>query len=105
MEFLNDYFVVLVVVICLCIGYIIKNVVPGDKINKFIPIIVGVLGVIVNTWINGWAVTPEIIACGLVSGLGSTGLHQLFKQVVEKKPTIEGTEEPELEEVEETTEE
>lgn len=105
MEFLNDYFVVLVVVICLCIGYILKHVVPGDKINKFIPLIVGVLGILINTWVNDWTVTPNILASGLVSGLGSTGLHQVFKQFIEKKPTVEGTDKPELEEVEETIEE
>ena len=43
-SFLKDYIVLVVVGICLIIGFIIKNVIPSDKINKFIPLIMGVLG-------------------------------------------------------------
>ena len=75
MEFLNDYLVLAVVGVCLCIGYIIKHVIPTDKINKFIPLIVGVLGVVVNVWMNNWGFTPEILLGGLVSGLASTGMY------------------------------
>lgn len=83
MEFLNDYIVLLVMGVCLCVGYVIKNVIPGDKINRFIPLIMGVLGVGVNVWVN-LAFTPEILLGGLASGLASTGLHQVFKQFIEK---------------------
>ena len=82
-EFLNEYLVLLVVGICLCVGYILKNVVTGDKINRFIPLIMGLLGVALNVWIMA-AVTPEVILGGLFSGLASTGLHQLFKQLINK---------------------
>ena len=84
MEFLNDYLVLIVVGICLCIGYVIKHFVPGDKINRFIPLIMAVLGVVLNIWINGFAFTPEILLGGLASGLASTGMHQVFKQFIEK---------------------
>ena len=83
MEFLNDYLVLLVVGICLCVGYLIKHTIPTEKVNRFIPLIVAVLGVGTNIWING-TVTPEILLGGLASGLASTGLHQLFKQFIEK---------------------
>ena len=36
MEFLNDYLIAVIMGICLCTGYIIKNIIPGKKINKFI---------------------------------------------------------------------
>ena len=83
MEFLNDYLVLAVVGICLCVGYIIKNLIPTDAINKFIPLIVAVLGVGLNIWIN-LAVTPEIILGGMFSGLASTGMYELFRQFIEK---------------------
>lgn len=83
MEFLNDYLVLIVVGICLCVGYIIKHLFSTDAINKFIPLIVAVLGVGLNIWIN-FAVTPEILLGGLLSGLASTGMHQLFKQFIER---------------------
>lgn len=91
MEFLNDYIVVGVLLACLCVGYMIKHIVPSDKVNKFIPVIVGVLGVVINLWINMWSMTPEVLIGGLVSGLASTGMHQAFKQFIEKNPVDEVT--------------
>lgn len=82
MEFLNDYVVLVVLGICLCIGYIVKHLVPTDKINRFIPLIVGVLGVVLNVWLAGWQVTPEVLLGGLASGLASTGMHELFAQFI-----------------------
>lgn len=84
MEFLNEFSIPVIVGICLCIGFIIKNVIPSDKINKFIPLIVGVIGVICNVWLNSWTITPDILLAGMFSGLASTGMHQLFKQFIEK---------------------
>ena len=84
MEFLNEYSIPVIVGVCLCIGFILKNLVTTDKINKFIPLIVAVIGVVVNAWLNTWTVTPEILLSGMFSGLASTGMHQLFKQFIEK---------------------
>lgn len=84
MEFLTEYSVPVIVGICLCIGFILKNVITTDKINKFIPLIVAVIGVVVNAWLNAWTITPEILLSGMFSGLASTGMHQLFKQFIEK---------------------
>ena len=83
MEFLDDYMDVGVIAVCMAIGYIIKHAVPGDKINRFIPLIMGVLGVLMNVWMSG-GISPAIVTAGLVSGLASTGLHQAFKQFIEK---------------------
>ena len=44
----------------------------------------GTAGVALNCWVN-LAVSPEIILGGLFSGLASTGLHQLFKQLIGQK--------------------
>ena len=85
MEFLNDYLVLIVVGVCLCVGYVLKNVVPSEKVNRFIPLIMLVLGTLVNTWMNDFTFTPEILLGGMFSGLASTGMHQLFKQFITKK--------------------
>ena len=84
MEFLNDYIVLIVTGICLCVGYVIKHLIPTDSINKYIPLIMAVLGVFLNVWINAYTISPEILLGGLASGLASTGLHQAFKQFIEK---------------------
>lgn len=89
MDFLNDYIVVIVLVACLCVGYILKHLVPSEKVDKFIPAILGVLGVLMNVWLNQMAFTPDILVGGLVSGLASTGMHQVFKQFLEVKGKVE----------------
>ena len=84
MEFLNEFMLPVVLGICLCVGYIIKKWIK-DVDNKYIPTIVAILGVGLSIWISGWQITPEVILSGMISGLGSTGMHQVFKQFVEKE--------------------
>lgn len=84
MEYLNEYFELVVVGICLCLGYIIKNLIPTDKINKFIPLIMGISGMIINLWIKAFALTPQTVLTGLVSGLASTGMYEMFAQFIKK---------------------
>ena len=82
--FLTEFAVPIIVGICLCIGYIIKNMIPSDGINKYIPLIMGALGVVFNVWIN-LRITPQILLGGLFSGLASTGMHQVFKNLINKE--------------------
>lgn len=85
MEFINDYLVAIILVICLCVGYIIKKI--EFISNKYIPLIMGVLGVIlslVNAVTNNLPIDLIVIAQGLISGLASTGMHQAFTQIIEK---------------------
>lgn len=83
-SFLGEYVVVLVLGICLCVGYVLKHLVTTDKINRWIPLLMGVLGVALNIWIQA-AFTPVVLLGGLFSGLASTGLHQVFKQLINKE--------------------
>ena len=77
--FLNDYVVLVVVGICLCIGYVLKNSFPKLE-NKYIPLIMAILGVVLNIWIAK-KITPDILLAGMISGLSSTGLHQTLKNI------------------------
>lgn len=80
---LNDYLVIVVVGICLCVGYVIK--VSFTKIdNKYIPCIMALLGCALNIWIAG-GISPDVILGGLFSGLASTGLHQVFVNLIQSK--------------------
>lgn len=82
-EFLNEFMIPVIVGVCLCIGYLIKS---WDKIpNKYIPTILAVIGVIMALWVNKWSATPEIILSGMISGLGSCGLYDAIKHIVEGK--------------------
>ena len=80
MEILNDYIVVLVMAICLAVGYIIKHFLPMD--NKWIPLIMGCLGVLINVWVNTWVFTPEVLLGGLASGLAATGAFEMVRNLV-----------------------
>lgn len=84
MEFFNDYIVIMVLGVCLCVGYVLKNLVTSSKINRFIPLIMAATGIVINLWVNGFKLTPEVLLGGMVSGLASTGMHQAFKQIIEK---------------------
>ncbi len=81
---LTQYLSLVVVGICLCVGYIIKNSLDFIP-NKYIPLIMGVLGLIINVLMNLSAINAEVILAGLFSGLASTGLYEAFKNIVEKE--------------------
>ena len=79
-NFLNNYAVPTIIGICLCTGYVIKNSLPSIK-NRYIPLIMVTIGIILNIWINK-SITPDILLAGMFRGLSSTGLHQVFKQLI-----------------------
>ena len=77
----QEYISPITLVICLSVGYVVKNVVPSEKVNRFIPFIVAALGVGICAW-SAWTITPEVICQGLVSGLASTGMYEAFKNLL-----------------------
>lgn len=82
---LTQYVSIVVVGICLCVGYIIKNSLDFIP-NKYIPLIMGVLGLILNILINlSSGINAEVILGGLFSGLASTGMYEMFKNLINKK--------------------
>lgn len=81
MEMFTTYIVPVIVGICLVVGYLFKNFTGAD--NRYIPLVVTVLGVALAVWMNWPAITAEVILGGAVSGLASTGMHQLLKQWID----------------------
>ena len=80
LTFLSEYCIPVIVGICLCIGYVIKTSIPKVD-NSLIPMIMAILGLFINIWLNH-AINPSIILGGLFSGLASTGLHQMFQNLI-----------------------
>lgn len=81
---LSQYLSLVVVGICLCVGYIIKNSLDFIP-NKYIPLIMGILGLIINILINlSTGITAEVVLGGLFSGLASTGLYEMFRNLINK---------------------
>lgn len=79
-SWLTTYLDYVIVGICIVIGLLVKHCTPLD--NKYIPLIVAVVGLLVAVWSNwGEGITPIVLLGGLFSGLASTGFHQVFKQL------------------------
>lgn len=79
-SWLDAYIDYVIVGICLVVGLLIKHCTPLN--NKYIPLIVAVVGLLVAVW-KHWSegITPIVLLGGLFSGLASTGFHQVFKQL------------------------
>lgn len=78
----TEYFVAVVLIACLVVGYIIKSSLDFIP-NKYIPTILACIGAVLNAVVGGLSV--ENVVYGAVMGLASTGMHQAFKQFVENK--------------------
>lgn len=79
---LTQYFVLVVMVACLVLGYVIKK--SFDFIpNKYIPAILALVGAVLNPIASGLSV--ETVVYGALTGLASTGLHQAFSKFIEKE--------------------
>lgn len=83
LTFLSEFIVVITLAFCLGVGYIIKTSLDFIP-NKYIPLIMGVVGVVFNCFVSG-VVDANVIVAGLMSGLASTGMYELFRNFIEKK--------------------
>ena len=82
-SFLTEYFVVVVLVACLVVGYIIKHATFLKWIkNDDIPVILALIGCLINLSVSGLSIESAVY--GAVMGLASTGMHQTFKSWIEK---------------------
>jgi hypothetical protein len=79
----SNYLVVAVILVCCCIGYVIKTSLDFIP-NKYIPLIMACIGVVLNYFIAGYF-NVNILLGGMLSGLSSVGLHQAFKNLIENK--------------------
>ena len=79
---LTNNFEMVVVVACLIVGYTIKTAFDFVP-NKYIPTVLAVVGMVLNAIVNGASVNNLVY--GALMGLASTGLHQAFKNFIEKK--------------------
>lgn len=87
---LTNYITILpITIICLLIGMGLKQI---NKIpNKFIPVIVGFIGGLIA--IPGMYIMKDFpandvitaISIGIMSGLSSTGVHQVYKQTTKSE--------------------
>lgn len=79
-SWLTAYLDFVIVGICVVVGLLMKHCTPIN--NKYIPLVVAVVGLLIAVWTH-WSegITPIVLLGGLFSGLASTGFHQVFKQL------------------------
>lgn len=85
LDFISKLFIPMVLVFCLCIGYLMKNYMPSD--NKIIPTVLFLIGCICGVICLG--VNFDSVVRGGLTGLASVGLHQAFKQFIEAPKKLE----------------
>lgn len=78
---LNQFANAIIVGICLCVGYVIKHSLDFIP-NKYIPLIMACLGLIMSVCTNLDKITLEVVLTGLFSGLASTGCYEAFKNLI-----------------------
>lgn len=87
MENLTQFIEPVSLIVCLCVGYVIKNTKPFAKVaNDYIPLIELVLGVALvsaNDILTGSVLGVETLASGAMTGIASVGLHQLFTRTIQ----------------------
>lgn len=78
MEFINP----MILGICLLTGYTLKH--AFDKFpNKYIPLIALCMGAFIAVVVNrNNGINLEILLTGMMSGLASTGLHELLRNLL-----------------------
>lgn len=84
LAFLTEYVNLITLGICLCVGYVIKTsitIIP----NKYIPLIMLVLGTVISVLSNLDNISASVILQGMVSGLASTGLYEAFRNIINKE--------------------
>ena len=85
---IEQYAIFPIAVISLGVGYIIKHYIAKIP-NKFIPLILGVLGLILNVCFNWGTFNLEIVLTGLGSGLVATGSFEAVRNLAKKKDSAE----------------
>lgn len=78
----TNYFVLVVLVACLVVGYILKTSFTSFP-NKYIPTVLALIGMTLNLAVSGLSIENAVY--GAVMGLASTGLHQAFTRFIEGK--------------------
>ena len=87
--FIQDYYIPVILVACLVVGYCIKHITWLEKVsNQYIPSILAILGAVLACVANS-SITLDTVVYGAFTGLASTGLHQAFTRLINKKTESE----------------
>lgn len=85
LNFLFDYINLVTLGICLCVGFALKYAKIFEKFgNQYIPLSMLVLGTIINVAVNIGSINAAVVLGGMISGLASTGLYEMMRNLIDK---------------------
>ncbi len=84
LSFLSEFINLGILGVCLCVGYVIKTSLDFIP-NKYIPLIMLILGTILGIVTNLNDLSINVVLTGMVSGLASTGMYEMFKNLLKKE--------------------
>ena len=88
-NFLLNYINPLILGICLMTGYALKTAFTKFP-NEYIPLSALALGTIIAILINlRTEINAEVVLGGMISGLASTGLHEMLRNLLNKDGKVE----------------
>lgn len=84
-NFLLNYIDQVTLGICLLVGYVLKTAFNKFP-NKYIPLSALILGMIIAITVNlKTGINAEVVLSGMVSGLASTGLYEMLRNLLAKR--------------------
>lgn len=83
--FLLDYINLVTLGICLCVGFALKYAKLFEWLgNQYIPLSMLILGTVIDILINWPEINAQVVLGGMISGLSSTGLYEMMKNLLGK---------------------
>lgn len=84
-NFILEYIDLVTLGICLCVGFALKYAKLFEWLgNHYIPLSMLVLGTVINILINWPGINAQVILGGMISGLASTGLYEMMRNLLDK---------------------
>ena len=83
LTFLFEYVDLVTLGICLCVGYALKHAEIFQKFgNQYIPLTMLLTGTVIAIITNMGNVNAAVVLGGMISGLASTGLHEMLRNLL-----------------------
>ena len=85
LSYLLEFIDPIILGICLLLGYALKNAFESFP-NRLIPLVSMLVGLVISVAINFTSgLTATVILGGMISGLASTGLYEMLRNLINKK--------------------
>jgi uncharacterized membrane protein YqgA involved in biofilm formation len=86
LSFLANYVDPMILGICLCLGFALKEAKFFEKFdNKYIPLTMLIIGCVIGILTNIPNINASVVLGGMISGLASTGLYEMLRNLITNK--------------------